>query len=105
MLRYGVLGAVRPLASAFVRTNAMLAKTMPESEFAQANSVLAKTLPSQQFQIHMLYLPEARILIFKTLVFFFQKLIIHELGLASISCGRLFYACMTDGAVSASTEM
>ena len=53
----------------------------------------------------LLYLPEARILIFKTLVFFFQKLIIHELGLASISCGRLFYACMTDGAVSASTEM
>ena len=88
-VRYGVLGAVRPLTCAFVRTNAML----------------AKTLPSQQFQIHMLYLPEARILIFKTLVFFFQKLTIHELGLASISCGRLFYACMTDGAVSASTEM
>ena len=85
IVRYGVLGAVRPLTSAFVRTNAMLAKTMPESEFAQANSVLAKTLPSQQFQIHMLYLPEARILIFKTLVFFFQKVTIHGHGLASIA--------------------
>ena len=41
----GGLMGVTPITSAVVMTNAMLAKTMPESEFAQANSVLAETIP------------------------------------------------------------
>ena len=44
LLLWGLRG-VTPITSAVVMTNAMLAKTMPESEFAQANSVLAETIP------------------------------------------------------------
>ena len=65
-VRYGVLGGVRPLTSAFVRTSTLLAR-------AVANAMLAKTLPASQLERNIDYLPEARILIFKILVFLFSK--------------------------------
>ena len=77
-VRYGVLGAVRLLTSAFVRTSTLLAR-------AVANAMLAKTLPASQLERNIDYLPEARILIFKTLVFFFQKVTIQRHGLACIA--------------------
>ena len=62
-VRYGVLGWVYPLTSVFAQTNSLI---------AVANAMLAKTLPAFYLQRKIYYLPEARILIFKTLVFFFR---------------------------------